>query len=152
MSDRSEPKPPGTRGRPFKKGQSGNPKGRPKKNQSKSTLIAKDLLEGEAESIIEKVIEMALKGDRACLRICIDRLVPAKKDSPFQPGLPRVGAAADLPQFFAEIAARFEGGEITASEARALKDLAETYRRLIEMAELEPRVKELEDMFNSPGE
>ena len=147
MAHQSESKRPEGWGRPFRKGQSGNPKGRPKGSRNKTTLIAQALLEGEAECLIRKVVERALQGDKACLRICIDRLIPIKKDSPIKFSLPQVCAAADIPKFFASVTASFEEGEITPSEARVLTDLAEAYRKLIEMAELEPRVTELEEIM-----
>ena len=40
------------RGKPFKKGQSGNPKGKPKGARHKITLAAEVLLDGEAEAIL----------------------------------------------------------------------------------------------------
>ncbi len=150
MADRSERKGSAGWGRPFQKGKSGNPKGRPRRNGSPVPLAPQTILQTKTEELLEKVIEMALGGDRACLRLCIDRLIPAKKDSPLKPGLPPIAAAADLPRFFAAVAARLEQGEIAASEAKALKELAEFYRKLIEMVELEPRVSELEEMLNSP--
>ncbi|MDR3566880.1 MAG: DUF5681 domain-containing protein [Syntrophobacteraceae bacterium] len=134
-------------GRPFCKGQSGNPKGRPKGSRNKSTLIAQALLEGEAQLLTRKVVDKALEGDRTCLQICMDRLIPKKKDSPIKFNLPQIGASSDIPKFLAAIAARFEDGEITPVDARALADLANAYRKLIEMAELEPRVSELEEMI-----
>jgi hypothetical protein len=151
MADPSERKRSRGGGRPFKKGQSGNPKGRPKGSLNKATLAAQALFQEEAEALVAKAVEMALQGDRACLRLCIDRLIPARKDLPLPPGFPKIGGSADLPHFFAAVAARFEEGEITPSEAKALKELAESYRKLIEMAELEPRVTELEEMMNERG-
>lgn len=135
-------------GRPFPKGKSGNPLGRPTGSRNKATLIAQALLQDEAEGLVRKVVEMALNGDKTCLRICIERLVPPRKGWSLPPGLPPVSGSADLAKFFAAVSARFEAGEMTTTEVRALKDLTESYRRLIEMAELEPRIAELEEMIN----
>ncbi|MGC9196923.1 MAG: DUF5681 domain-containing protein [Syntrophobacteraceae bacterium] len=135
-------------GHRFEKGKSGNPLGRPKGSRNKATLIAQALLENEAEGLVRKLVEMALNGDKACLRICIERLVPPRKGWPLPSGLPSVTGSSDLSKFFAAVSARFEAGEMTTSEVRALRDLTESYRRLIEMAELEPRITELEEIIN----
>jgi hypothetical protein len=48
------------RGRPFEKGRSGNPAGRPRECRNKSTLAAQLLLQGEAEALTRKAVELAL--------------------------------------------------------------------------------------------
>jgi Family of unknown function (DUF5681) len=55
-------------GRPFEPGQSGNPAGRPKGSRNKATLAVEALLDGEAEEITRKAIELAKKGDLAAIR------------------------------------------------------------------------------------
>ncbi len=64
---------PKQRGRPFQKGSSGNPQGRPPGARNRTTLAAEALLDGEAEKLTRKAVTLALKGDVACLRLCLDR-------------------------------------------------------------------------------
>ncbi len=59
----------------FKKGQSGNPNGRPLGCLNKRTQLAA-LLEPHAEALISKAVELALGGDTNALRLCIERLLP----------------------------------------------------------------------------
>ena len=66
------------RGRPFTKGQSGNPAGKPKGARHRATLAAEALLDGEAEALTRKVIELALEGNIFALKICLDRILPAR--------------------------------------------------------------------------
>ncbi|MFZ0928340.1 MAG: DUF5681 domain-containing protein [Syntrophobacteraceae bacterium] len=54
---------------PFEKGQSGNPNGKPRGTRNRTTVIAQALLDGKAETLVEKVVELALAGDVTCLRI-----------------------------------------------------------------------------------
>jgi hypothetical protein len=56
------------RGRPFVKGQSGNPRGKPKGVRNRATLAAEALLDGEAEALTRKAVEMALGGDVMALK------------------------------------------------------------------------------------
>jgi hypothetical protein len=58
----------------FKPGQSGNPNGRPKGSLNATTLAAQALLDGEAETLTRKAVELAKGGDLAALRLCLDRL------------------------------------------------------------------------------
>jgi len=133
---------------PFKKGLSGNPKGKPKGTRNRTTIIAQDLLEGEAEALVRKVVQLALDGDLTCLRICLERLVPPKKDAPIEIDLPDIRAIADIPKLFAVLTAKLREG-ITPSEARTVMDLAEGVRKSLEVAELEKRIGALEEKAKS---
>lgn len=59
----------------FTKGQSGNPKGRRKGVPNRRTELAK-MLDPHAETLIAKMIELALEGDVIALRLCMERLIP----------------------------------------------------------------------------
>lgn len=77
----------------FKAGQSGNPGGRRKGALNKRTELAK-MLEPHAESLVKKLIELALNGDVTALRLCIERLIPkANRESTgieFQKNIPKL--------------------------------------------------------------
>jgi hypothetical protein len=57
----------------------GNP-GRPKGSRHKYILAVQDILDGEAETLGRKVVELALAGDTVALRLCLERIMPPKKD------------------------------------------------------------------------
>jgi hypothetical protein len=63
----------------FKPGVSGNPKGRPKGTKNKMKVLAEGLMGNNARKIVKKVIEMALDGNEACLKMCMDRIIPAQR-------------------------------------------------------------------------
>ena len=64
----------------FAKGVSGNPAGRPAGSRNSATLACETLLEGQAEALTQKAVELALAGDPVALKICIDRIFPPRKD------------------------------------------------------------------------
>jgi len=63
----------------FPKGTSGNPAGRPKGSVNKYTELSRELLSENGVLIVSKVIEKAMDGDVACLKMCMDRIIPAHK-------------------------------------------------------------------------
>jgi hypothetical protein len=48
------------RGKPFKKGKSGNPDGRPQGSRNKATIALEALLDGQAEALMQNAVELAL--------------------------------------------------------------------------------------------
>ena len=79
----------------FKPGQSGNPSGKPKGARNKVTLAIEALLDGEAEELTRKAIELAKTGDIPALRICLDRILPPRRDRPVAFELPKIESAKD---------------------------------------------------------
>jgi hypothetical protein len=63
-------------GRPFAPGQSGKKPG----TRHRTTMIAQALVDGQAEVIINTIIQIALEGDHQMLRWLGDRLLPARMD------------------------------------------------------------------------
>jgi len=131
-------------GRLFQKGQSGNPAGKPKGARHKTTLAVDALLEGEAETITRKAIELAKEGDTVALRLCLDRLSPARKDRPVAFALPAISTTADVVKASAALLQAVASGELTPSEAAELGKLVEAHVRAIEATELQARLERLE--------
>jgi Family of unknown function (DUF5681) len=98
---------------PFQKGQSGNPKGRPVGSRNRVSLACDELLEGEAEAITRKAIEMAKDGDGPALRLCLDRIAPARKDRPVPFTLPTLETAADAKSAASAIVRAVADGDLT---------------------------------------
>lgn len=115
------------RGRPFVKGRSGNPKGKPKGARNKATLAAEVLLDGEAETITRKAIELAKGGDIMAIRLCLERILPPRKDRPIAVDLPAIICAADLKTAYAAVGRDVANGELTPDQERAMSDLLESY-------------------------
>lgn len=138
-------KQPGTvRGRPFEKGKSGNPAGKRPGTKARATLAAEQLLDGEAEAITRKAIDLALAGDTTALRLVLDRIVAPRKDRPVRFALPPMKTADDAASAMAAVAAAVAAGDLTPTEAASLANVVETFRRTLETTDLARRVAELE--------
>jgi hypothetical protein len=139
--ERIAPKP---RGRPFSKGHSGNPRGRPPGARNAATVLAEQLLDGEVESLIRKIIQKAKHGDVTALRICIDRILPPRRERPVHFTMPELRSVSDASKAIAALMSAVARGELGASEAAELSKLIENYVRAVEATELEQRVLTLE--------
>jgi hypothetical protein len=147
MADKTTEK---QRGRPFEKGKSGNPKGRPEGSRNKATLAAQALIDGRGNALVEKALELALAGDGPVLKAMLDRLIPARKDSPIVlAGLPKIEGTADLVKASSAILEAVAKGTITPGEGQALAGLVEGHRRTVETVEMEARLTALEKQENS---
>jgi hypothetical protein len=136
---------PKQRGRPFQKGHSGNPQGRPPGARNAATVIAEQLLDGEAATITRKVIELAKQGDLVALRLCLERIVPPRRERPVDVTLPAMNSADDASKVMGAITAAVANGELTPSEAAELSRVIEGYVKAYEATEIERRLRLLEE-------
>ena len=61
-----------------------NPSGRPKGSMNKFTALSRELMSTKGPEIVQKVVDMALEGDRTCLKMCMDRIIPTTKAVEFR--------------------------------------------------------------------
>jgi hypothetical protein len=132
------------RGR-YKKGESGNPRGRQPGSRNKATQIAEHLLDGEAEALTRRALELAFGGDATALRLCFERILPPRRGRPVQVQVPPVRGAADLGATMAAITTAATGGSITPGEAAELARVVEIYVRAVETSDFERRLQQLEE-------
>ena len=132
----------------FKKGRSGNPKGRPEGTRNKATIACETLLDGEADALTKKAIELAKGGDMAAPRLCLDRIIPPRKDRPIELDLPDMKTAEDLSEALGSLTKAMAEGEPTPVEAEKVAAVLEIRRRAIETLDHETRLKELERRAN----
>jgi len=133
------------RGRPFEKGQSGNPAGRPRGSRNRATQAMQLMLDGEAQALTRKAVELALEGDTTALRLCLDRIGPARRERVVPLKLPPVRDAADLAGTMTAIMAAAGKGAISPDEAGRLARLVEVFLRAVETRDFERRLQLLEN-------
>src|SRR6476660_2613429 len=113
------------RGRPFQKGQSGNQDGRPKGSRNATTIALESLLDGQAPALTQKAIDLALTGDMAALRLCLDRILPPRKDSPVAFDLPEMKTLNDAVPAMGALVKAVGQGELTPTEAAELTKMVQ---------------------------
>lgn len=133
------------RGKPPKEHQfkPGNP-GRPRGSRHKTTLAIQALLDGEGEELTRKAIEAAKGGDMVALRLCLERILPPRKDTPVSFDLTPMTGAESAAQAMRALLQGVAIGNLTPSEAGALAGIVEGYRKTLELTELEARIQALE--------
>lgn len=134
----------GNRGRPWTKGQSGNPAGRPRGARHRTTVMLEKLMADDAEAIVRAVLSAAQQGDMTAARMVLDRIVPPAKERPLTVELPSLDSLEDVAAAHARIVAAVAAGELLPSEGQALAALLESRMRVAEVADLERRLAALE--------
>ena len=133
------------RGRPFAEGNPGRKPG----SRNRTTAVAAALLEGEAEELVRKAIELAKEGNVAMLKLLVGRILP--RERPIRLDLPPMNFADDAVAALGAILGAVVEGKLSPSEAAALAALFDTYTRAINMADVVLRVDKLEAKLNGGG-
>ena len=118
--------------------------GRPKGSRNKATLAIESLLHGQAEELTQTAVTKALEGDSVALRLCVERIAPAPKDQPVSFSLPKMKNAMDASEAAGSVLTAVSAGELTPIEATRVMVLIDSYRRTLELTEIEQRLQALE--------
>ena len=136
----------------FQTGKSGNPAGKRRGTRHRTTMAAQALLDGEAEGLTRKCIEMALSGDATALRLALDRVLPLRRGRPVQFDLPPMHTPADLVAALGSVALAVSRGDLTPGEAGSIGQLLNAQSAAIELVEFRQRLIELERKMNATRE
>jgi hypothetical protein len=128
----------------WRPGVSGCPSGPPKGTRHKATRIAEALIDGQAEALVGKAIQMGLQGDATVLKAVLDRLLPPRRDRPVDLDLPQLKGVEDLARVTATLLGATASGELSPGEASEISKLVEAHRKATETVDLERRLAALE--------
>lgn len=131
----------------FKKGKSGNPRGKPKGARHKASMMAEMLFENEIAAVCHQVIDQAREGNIQAAKIILDRLLPPRKDRPINFKLPFIQNAADALKASRLICHAVGNGEITPLEGESLSKIVEIQAKNIELFEFGLRLEAIEKHF-----
>ena len=132
------------RGRPFQPGNKYG-RGRPRGSRNKVARVCQDTLDSHAEALTKKCLYMAFQGNPTAMRLCMERLTPARRQRTVQFKMPPVKTIADVAMALEMVVSGVGRGQLTPTEGQAFAGLLEGRRRMIETEELDLRVRALED-------
>ena len=89
-----QPPPPG---RPWVKGQSGNPRGRPSYSH-KAAFVAQRMFDRKTLQLVDKVIGWGQGSDKSMLRLYTQKMVPPRQEVPVWLNLPPIGGSRRSPR------------------------------------------------------
>ena len=118
--------------------------GIPKGARNKKTVAIESLLEEQAEALTQTAISKALEGDGLALRLCMERIAPAPKDKSVSFPLPDMNDAMDASKAASSVLTAVSEGELTPIEGTRVMGLIDSYRRTLELTEIEERLQGLE--------
>ena len=124
----------------FSAGNSGRPRG----SRNKATIAIENLIEGQAKALTQTVIKKALEGDSVALRLCMERIAPPPKDAAITFCMPIMSNAMDASVAAGSVLKAVSEGELTPIEATRVMGLIDSYRRTLELTEIEQRLQALE--------
>ena len=130
------------RGRPFEPGNKLG-RGRPKGSRNK-TKPGQDLLDEYAPHLVRKCIAEAMQGDQSAMRICMERISPARRGAIITMNLPPIKTAGDVDKAAESVTQAIRRGNLTPAEGNIMMSILESRSRVIERVQWESRLEKLE--------
>jgi hypothetical protein len=101
---------------------------------------------------VRAVVDKAKAGDMAAARIILDRLCPVRRGRPVQFSIPDETTAGGLLEAMGGVLRATAAGELTPEEAASLASVLASHRQAIETADIEARLRALEEMKDGRSE
>lgn len=124
----------------WKKGESGNPRGR-----QPGVEKVRQLLDPHREALVAKAVELALSGDVQALRLCLERISPPPRTETAPVRIPGMTKAATMSDKARCIVDAVGDGVLSADAGSAFLAALANAQRVIEVDELEARIAALEE-------
>lgn len=127
----------------FRKGQSGNPKGRPPGSGLAGEL--RRAIATDAPDILAALIEQAKAGDVQAARVLLDRILPSLKPESAPVHVPGLADAGSLAERAESVLQAVGAGDVPPDVAAALVAAVGALARIHELDEIERRIATLEE-------
>jgi hypothetical protein len=133
------------RGRPFQPGNTLG-RGRPKGSRNKSKSAGEDVLAQYGEHLMRKLIFFAMNGDRSAMRLCVERISPARRGGgSMRLSLPPIRTAQDVDEAAAKVTQDILRGRLSPADGATMMSIFESRSRIIEKGQMESRLQKLEE-------
>jgi hypothetical protein len=119
-------------------------RGRPQGSRNKATIALQEMLDGHGESITKKCALLALQGEPTALRLCMDRLIPPKKDHAVKFRRRPTTTAAEIAAAMDAVLQDMADAHLTPAEGQMIMASLEGRLRVIQDVEHEARMAHLE--------
>jgi hypothetical protein len=128
----------------FKPGETGNPKGRPRKPKPEGPAKLRADLLRDAPDILAALVEQAKSGDPTAAKLVLDRCLPALRPTDAPLSLPPGVDLSDLAGAPASVLKALAAGALTPTEAATIAGSLSALVKVREFTELESRIAALE--------
>jgi hypothetical protein len=132
----------------FEKGHPGGP-GRPRGSRNIKNIMLDRIAEGEAETLVRKMIEIAAEGDRVAARLVLSRVWSAPRGRPIEVELPEIRTPDDLLVAHAAVVAAVSDGRLTPQDGAGLSAMLETHRRVFELVAQDQKIDQLDERLRT---
>lgn len=132
------------RGKPFAKGVSGNPAGRPQGARNRSTALRDLISDDQSEAILNTMIKAAMEGNLTAARYLLDRVAPASHSQSIMIDLPPIETVEAGAKAIDATLKAVGQGDITLNEAKEIIELIKDRIKLIETVGFEQRLLKVE--------
>jgi hypothetical protein len=110
---------------------------------ARASRLVQEQLNRRAGALIGRALDLAESGDVAALRLCLERILPPRKERPVSLNLPAVRSAADAEQLMGAIIEAMASGDVTPSQAAQMARPIDTFVRTVVTAGIERDLTEL---------
>ena len=109
----------------------------------RASRLVQEQLNRRAGALICKALDLAESGDVAALRLCIERILPTRKERPVSFNLPAVRLATDAEKLMGAVIEAMACGNLTPSQAAQMARPIDAFVRTLIAAGIERDLAEL---------
>ena len=117
--------------------------GGPKCEQRKAALTLEAILAQHSEAMTKRLVALAVSGEPRALEICLNRLLPRRREAPLEIDLPQVESVEDAELASSAILAAIARGKLAPSEGQCMMTALLGHLSIIEMRGQQGRKLEL---------